>query len=145
MMQIEAIVTQKVEVIQPTTVLKDMAEQEIAFEFNIGARVHCQDGPWGKLVKVAVNSNTRQLMGLIVQKDFLLQYHQVLPLAVVESTTSTDVYLAISSDDLETYPEYWEVEIRKPALPDLEPARPRLEAGLKSQEAVEFIVPMSRR
>lgn len=144
-MQVDAVVTHKVEVVQAHAALRDLAEKEAEFEFNIGARVHCQDGPWGKLVKVAVNPDTQQVTGLIVQKEFLLQFNQVLPLAVIESTTAEDVYLTISSDDLETYPEYREVEIREPALPDLEQVKLQSEEATSLPQVVEVIVPMTRR
>jgi hypothetical protein len=141
-MQVEAVMTHKVEVVQPDAVLKDRVEKGTEFELNLGARVHCQDGSWGKLVKVAINPATQQITGLIVQKEFLLQYHHVLPLSVIESATMADIYLTISSDELETYPEYQEVEIREPALPDMEQVKPQLEAGSDLQEAVELIVPI---
>lgn len=114
------------------------------FDFNIGARIHCQDGQWGKLVKLVINPETRQVTNLIVQKGFLLKYDQVLPLAVVTNATAEDIYLNISSDELDTYPEYHEMELAEPD-PNLSQAEAQIMVWTDAQGMLEPVVPMVRR
>jgi osmotically-inducible protein OsmY/sporulation protein YlmC with PRC-barrel domain len=84
-------------------------------DFDIGARVHCKDGDRGRLLKVVVDPYTQRITDLIVEKGFLLTTDRVLPVDMVERTSDGDVYLAISGDALEAYPEYREVEFKEPA------------------------------
>jgi len=52
---------------------------------------------------------------LIVERGFMLPVDRVLPAELVERTRNGDVYLGISEDALEAYPEYREVEFKEPA------------------------------
>lgn len=85
------------------------------FHFNIGAEVHCKDGHYGKLLKVVVDPHTERVTDLIVEKGFLLKTDRVVPVSAVESTTDDEIHLSITGDKLEDYPEYREIEFRKPA------------------------------
>ena len=84
------------------------------FDFNIGARVHCQDGQCGKLAKVVVHPDTWQVTDLIVEEGFLLKRARVFPVSAVERTTTEDIYLTISSNELNNFREYREVEYEVP-------------------------------
>jgi len=85
-------------------------------DFNIGSQVHCKkDESCGKLLKVVVDPHTERVTDLIVERGFLQKIDRVLPVSAVERTTDQDIYLSISGDELEDYPEYREVEFRKPA------------------------------
>jgi osmotically-inducible protein OsmY len=85
------------------------------FHFNIGAEVHCKDGQYGKLLKVVVNPHTERVTDLIAEKGFLLKTDRVVPVSAVESTIDEEIRLSITGDKLEDYPEYREIEFRKPA------------------------------
>lgn len=85
------------------------------FDFNIGAQVHCKDEHCGKLLKVVVDPHTQRVTDLIVERGFLLKTDRVLPVSAVERATDQDIHLYINSDELEDYPEYREVEFKKPA------------------------------
>lgn len=87
-----------------------------AFDFRIGARVHCTDGPYGKLVKIVVDPKTQQVTDLVVEKGLLLKKDQVLPVSVVTSATENDIYLDVSSDDVSSFPEYREVTVTEPPI-----------------------------
>jgi osmotically-inducible protein OsmY/uncharacterized protein YrrD len=89
------------------------------FDFDIGARVHCNDGDCGSLLKVVIDPHTQRVTDLIVKKGFLLTTDRVLPVDAVQRTSSGGVYLDISGEGLEAYPEYREVEFTEPA-PDVQ-------------------------
>jgi uncharacterized protein YrrD len=86
-----------------------------AFDFRMGAQVHCTDGSCGKLVKLVLDPQTQQVTDLIVEKGFLLKKDRVLPLATVERVSEYDIYLNIPSEDLKDYAEYSEVTVKEPA------------------------------
>lgn len=85
-----------------------------AFDFHMGASVHCTDGRCGKLVKLVVDPQSQQITDLIVEKGFLLKQDRVLPVATVERVTPDDIYLTIHSDSLGDYAEYKEVTVEEP-------------------------------
>jgi uncharacterized protein YrrD len=85
------------------------------FDLIIGAQVYCQDGKCGKLSKIAVEPDARQVTHLIVEEGFLLKRARVLPLSVVVQAAAGDIYLAIEKDELLDYPDYQEHEVERPA------------------------------
>jgi uncharacterized protein YrrD len=81
---------------------------------NIGARIHFRDGAGGTLHKVVVDPETKQVTDLVVVKGFLQQHDYVIPLAVVEQATEDEIYVALDTRELESYPQYREIEFEAP-------------------------------
>jgi hypothetical protein len=90
------------------------------FAFDIGSQVFCKEGPCGRLRKVVVDPHTRRVTDLVMAKGGMLGEDRVLPVSLVERATRQHIYLSNSQDDLASYPEYREVEFRRPA-PEVEP------------------------
>jgi len=84
-------------------------------DLNIGAQVHCKDQHCGKLIKLVVAPETRQVTDLIVEKGLLLKHDRVLPLSTVEWVTENEIYLNLHHDELSNYAEYHERESQEPA------------------------------
>jgi uncharacterized protein YrrD len=113
-----------------------------AFDFRMGAQVHCTDGRCGKLVKLVFDPQTQQVTDLIVEKGFLLKKDRVLPLATVERVSADDIYLNIPSENLKDYEEYNEVTVQEPA-PD---AGTRMGGAMNAAGSyVEPHIPMIRK
>lgn len=90
------------------------------FDFNIGAKIHCQGNEdCGKLHKVVLDSHTYRVTDLIVERGFLQKTDRVVPVTEVDKATEDDIYLSIESDKLDDYPEYNEKEFKEP-LPNWE-------------------------
>jgi osmotically-inducible protein OsmY/sporulation protein YlmC with PRC-barrel domain len=85
------------------------------FDFNIGAQVYCGEEACGELLKVVVDPHKERVTDLIVQRGLLFKTDRVLPVSAVERTTGQDIYLSVSSDEVKDYPEYREVDFKKPA------------------------------
>jgi uncharacterized protein YrrD len=86
-----------------------------AFDFHIGAQVHCTDGRCGKLVKLVVDPKTQQVTDLIVEKGFLLRKDRVLPVSTVAQIVGDEIHLQISSNQMSDFNEYHEVTVTEPA------------------------------
>lgn len=84
-------------------------------DYEIGARVQCTDGDCGKLLKVVVDPHTERIIDLVVAKGFLLTSDRVVPAEVVERTTDGDIYLELTGEALQSYPEYRDLEFTEPA------------------------------
>lgn len=84
------------------------------FELNLGVKIHCLDGECGKLAKLALEPDTFIVTHLIAEEGFLLKRARVFPISLVARTTTDDVYLNATSDQLTNYPEYHEETIEKP-------------------------------
>lgn len=115
-----------------------------AFDFHIGAQVHCTDGPCGKLVKIVVDPKTQQVTELIVEKGFLLKTDRVIPVSAVASATEQDVHLNVDSDDVAGFTEYREVTVKEPA-PDAGGYRTMANSGSAFGAYSEPHVPMIRK
>jgi uncharacterized protein YrrD len=85
-----------------------------AFDFRIGAQVHCTDGPGGQLAKLVADPQTQQVTELIVEKGFLFKKDRILPVSTVASATAQDIHLTIRSDELGEFAEYREVTVEEP-------------------------------
>ena len=115
------------------------------FDFNIGAKIQCQDGQEGKLSGVVVDPKTQQVTSLIVEKGFWLTQNRVLPISVVQKTTKDEVYLSISSGQLDLHPEYRVEEYEEPAA-DPETAQTPMPSPQGFQYGmVEPVVPMVKK
>jgi uncharacterized protein YrrD len=112
----------------------------IQFDLNINAIVHSQDGPSGKLVGVVTDPDTQQVTELIIQKGFLPAKKHILPFSVVEKATKEGVFLSISHEVVETYPEYKVVDYEMPA-PDVQPTSYQMADGTR----VNAPIPTVRR
>jgi uncharacterized protein YrrD len=84
-------------------------------DINIGAQVHCRDGMVGKLVKVVVDPEQFRVTNLIVEEGILLKHARVFPISLVQTIDTNSIYLSISSEDLDSFPEYQEKEFERPA------------------------------
>lgn len=84
------------------------------FELNIGAHVHCWDGDCGKLTKIALEPDTQIVTHLIVEEGLLLRRARVFPISTVDRALTDDIYLNLSSDQLDNYPEYREETVEVP-------------------------------
>lgn len=113
--------------------------------FHMGAPVQCTNGQCGKLAGVVINPESQHITDLIVEKGFLLKHDRVLPISVMEGATEENVYLSISSDELDQHPEYRLVEYQEPAT-GLEQQSNLVATpyGLQ-QGALEPVVPMVRK
>jgi len=85
-------------------------------DFNIGAQVHCKDGPCGRVLKVVVDPHTLRAMGLVVEKGLLLKTDRVLPVSATDTLADGDIYLSIAGEELACFPEYREEEFRVQAF-----------------------------
>lgn len=76
------------------------------FMYEIGMDIICTDGKAGKVVKVVIDPHTKLITDLIVEKGFLQKLDRVIPVEQVIDVRVEGVFLAISSRELENYPEY---------------------------------------
>jgi uncharacterized protein YrrD len=82
---------------------------------TLGAQVHCQDEEVGKLAKIVVDPETKQVSNLVVEKGLLFKQARVCPVSLVEATDSDEIRLSSRSQDLADLPEYKEVKYERPA------------------------------
>jgi hypothetical protein len=85
------------------------------FDFKIGAVVHCPDGRCGRLLKVVVDPETREVTDLIVEKGFLLSEDRVLPADAVEEAAADEIHVSVASHELEEFERYDEDVVEVPA------------------------------
>jgi hypothetical protein len=86
----------------------------VKFDLSTGPDVWCQDGVCGKVQKVVIDPETEAITDLIVRHGFLLAKDRVVPAYLVRQATEDEIYLNISRDQLESYPEYQEDEVQVP-------------------------------
>jgi uncharacterized protein YrrD len=91
-----------------------------AFDLNIGAEVVCQDGKCGKLRKIVIDPDSRQVTDLIVEKGWLLKEDRVIPYDLVNNATEEEIQLSIRSDQLSDFQAYQEVSFQVPDQEDWE-------------------------
>ncbi|MEW5987636.1 MAG: BON domain-containing protein [Chloroflexota bacterium] len=78
----------------------------------LGAAVYCADQKFGRLSKVVIAPARGLVTDLVVESGGLLTKRaRRLPLAAVEETADGRVYLALSADVVDDYPEYAEMEL----------------------------------
>ncbi|MBK8906004.1 MAG: hypothetical protein IPM53_32800 [Anaerolineaceae bacterium] len=83
--------------------------------FNFGAKVHCVDDAYGSLGKVAINPDTLEVVGLIVENGLLLKRARVVPLSMVSAISEEGIYLTVSCEDATQLLEYRETKMERPA------------------------------
>ncbi len=83
-------------------------------ELNLGAKIHCVNGECGKLAKLVLQPDTFIVTHFIAEEGFLLKRARVFPISLVARTTTNDIYLNGTSDQLTDYPDYHEETIEKP-------------------------------
>ena len=86
-----------------------------AFDFNIGASVLCEDGRCGRLLKVVIDPESREVTDLIVKRGLLLSEDRILPVEAVKETTEQEIRLSIGSDQLDSFEQYDEEAVEVPA------------------------------
>ncbi len=67
--------------------------------------VHC-----GNLTTVIVDNEQDRITDLVIDRAFLQKKRRIVPVALTEATEDTCVYLCVSVDGLQRYPEYNETE-----------------------------------
>ncbi|GAB4433923.1 MAG: hypothetical protein OHK0015_23180 [Chloroflexi bacterium OHK40] len=80
----------------------------------IGAQVRCLDGAAGRLRFIVIDPDDSEVTDLIVERRALLHRDIVVPIGWVERTTEDAIFLNACLDDLNTLPEYNEVEFVQP-------------------------------
>lgn len=75
-------------------------------ELIVGARVYCRNGKYGRLAKIVVDPGRWCVTHIIVEEGFLKKRFRVLPISLVEQATTGDVYLGVSDDDMDRFPDY---------------------------------------
>jgi uncharacterized protein YrrD len=85
----------------------------MALHFNIGAKVHCEDGVCGNLVRVVVNPETARAEELVVESGGAQKKRHVVPVDLVERTTDEAIRLSVSMEALRGHPEYEEYEVER--------------------------------
>src|SRR5690348_558955 len=83
-----------------------------SLEFRIGSRVFSRDGEVGLLKYLVVDPETETIDSLVVQRGRILHKDIVVPVSWVEKADQERVVLDASLSDLETLPEFLEVEYR---------------------------------
>jgi osmotically-inducible protein OsmY/sporulation protein YlmC with PRC-barrel domain len=86
----------------------------VDFEFKIGTPVLTRDGEAGRLKFLVIDSEEEEITGLVVERGQLLRKDIVVPASWVERADEQAVVLDASVPELETLPEYREVEYRAP-------------------------------
>ena len=82
--------------------------------FKLGAQVHCSDGSYGKLAKIAIDPSFYEVVYLITEEGVLLKRARAFPIETVERAEEDNIYLSFSSNELVNYPEYSEEVIERP-------------------------------
>jgi hypothetical protein len=85
-------------------------------ELNLGAQASYADNKGGRLAKVAVVSDTRQVTHIIVEAGLLLKHAHVFPISTIDWATPNEIHLSIKADEVGNYPEYREEVIQTPAI-----------------------------
>lgn len=85
----------------------------MALHFNIGAKVHCQDGVCGDLTRVVVDPETDRVEALIVDSGGVRKRRHVVPVKLVERTGDEDIRLSVTADALHDHSEYEEYEVER--------------------------------
>jgi sporulation protein YlmC with PRC-barrel domain len=63
------------------------------------ALVICQDSECGNLNSIIINPKTHQTTHLVVEENYIPNHERVVPIELVEKTTSTAIYLACSKQE----------------------------------------------
>lgn len=85
--------------------------------FTIGTTVHCDNKPIGKLSRVVIDPEKWLVNDLVVEEGLLLKRARVFPVGLVAKATSEEIFLLVSEDKLDNFPEYQETMIER-ALDD---------------------------
>ncbi len=75
-------------------------------KLNVGARVYCRDGKYGRLLALVVDGESGCTTHIIVEQGFLQRSYRLLPISIVEQATTGDVYLALSNAAVASYAAY---------------------------------------
>lgn len=74
-------------------------------DLDIGTDVYCREERCGTLHKAVMNQEKGRITDLIIERGRLKKTSRVVPVAFVMKTNESGVYLALNSDDLDSYPE----------------------------------------
>jgi uncharacterized protein YrrD len=114
------------------------------FNFHMGVHVQCTNGQCGKLAGVVINPDSQHITDLIVEKGFLLKHDRILPVSVMKDATEENVFLSVSSNELDQYPEYRVIEYEEPAT-GLEQQSTPIATPYMAQGALDPVVPMVKK
>jgi uncharacterized protein YrrD len=84
------------------------------YDFHIGAEIHCLNGRWGHLAKVALEPETWRVTHLIAQAGLLLKEAHVIPAESVISATDKEVHLSLTTAELQQHSPYKEKHYEVP-------------------------------
>ncbi len=93
----------------------------MAFTFRIDSPVFVKDGEAGRLRFVVLDPQDREVTDLIVERGKLLQRSIVVPVSWVETVDEEGIRLNAELADLDTLPEYRELDFLQPITDDSEP------------------------
>ncbi len=85
----------------------------MALHFNIGAKVHCEDGVCGNLARVIVDPRTERVKELVVESGGLQKKRHVVPVDLVERTGDEGIRLSVNTDTLREHPKYEEYDVKR--------------------------------
>lgn len=84
------------------------------FDFNLKAHIQVKDGEYGQLAGLVIYPEARLVTALIAKQGLLMSQQRVVPIGMVQSALGDDVYVAVSSHELDQCPEYRVVEYEEP-------------------------------
>ena len=84
------------------------------YDFQIGAPVLAAEGKVGQLKYVVVAPDAEVVTHLVVERGFLVRHDIVVPVGWVEQADTQGIRLHAKLDELETLPEFREVEFWAP-------------------------------
>ncbi len=83
-------------------------------DIKIGSAVQCRDGRAGRVIKLVVAPGSKRVTHLVVERGLLLRRDVVVPIERAVRTDGETVELDMSADDLNSLPEYAEVDFVQP-------------------------------
>ena len=84
------------------------------YDFKIGAPVLAAEGKVGRLKYVVVDPDAEVVTHLVVERGLLVRHDIVVPVGWVEQADAQGIRLHAKLDELETLPEFREVEFWAP-------------------------------
>lgn len=84
-------------------------------ELRMDAEIHGRDGKYGKLTGVAINPTTYQATQLITKQGLLFKHERAIPISLVSDTSTQQLTLDATADELNEYPEYHELILKEKA------------------------------
>jgi uncharacterized protein YrrD len=84
--------------------------------FSFGTMIHCLDDSFGTLAKLVVEPENNRVVDLIAENGFIVKRSRVIPLSKISSIAEDGIFLALTSEEMLTLPEYRETKVERPAV-----------------------------